>query len=164
MDIRDLESFKEKWYHSVDDSRRVAIVEMLPFLEEVETDEEEQRIIRLLEESGVEGETACGEPTVEIPVRFEVCGLCRGSGTHVNPDIDRQGLTWEDFDQDPDFYEAYRNGTYNVTCRRCGGKRVVPEIVEVSGALKEIVEMIVERERLHAQWAAEDLRAAEMGY
>lgn len=63
---------------------------------------------------------------IEIPARFEVCDLCRGRGSHVNPSIDASGLTCDDFDQDPDFEEDYRSGRYDVPCNECEGRRVVP--------------------------------------
>lgn len=59
--------------------------------------------------------------------KMEVCFVCEGEGTTVNPDIDCNGLTREDFDDDPDFREDYMAGRYDITCRGCGGLRVVPE-------------------------------------
>jgi hypothetical protein len=54
-----------------------------------------------------------------------VCPVCRGEGKTVNPDIDSHGLTFEDFAEDPDFAESYRQGVYDITCRGCDGLRVV---------------------------------------
>ena len=51
-----------------------------------------------------------------------ICVACDGEGTCVNPDIDANGLTAEDFDEDPDFAEAYFDGAYDVTCAACGGR------------------------------------------
>lgn len=64
------------------------------------------------------------EVEIELPAKYEVCGRCDGEGKHVNPAVDGNGISREDFDQDPDFEEAYRGGLYDVTCERCGGKRV----------------------------------------
>ena len=61
-------------------------------------------------------------------VRFEVCDLCHGKGTMVNPSIDCGGLTEDDFYDDPDFEEDYHSGRYDVRCSKCSGKRVVPVI------------------------------------
>lgn len=58
---------------------------------------------------------------------WKLCPLCDGRGRHVNPSIDAQGLTADDFAEDPDFAEDYSRGTYDVTCRQCNGRRVVPE-------------------------------------
>ena len=63
----------------------------------------------------------------EIPTKFEICGRCSGSGTHVNPAIDGNGLSQEDFDEaGPEFYDDYMGGVYDVRCHECKGNRVVP--------------------------------------
>ena len=81
------------------------------------------------------------EPAVmEIPFVWAVCGTCDGKGRHVNPNIDRQGLTREDFDEDPDFAEDYFNGFYDQPCNQCGGSRVEPELKPVTDAEKAHVE------------------------
>lgn len=61
----------------------------------------------------------------ELPTRFGLCDVCDGKGTHVNPNIDRQGLTAEDFHDDPDFFDNYRRGDYDIPCNRCNGRRVI---------------------------------------
>lgn len=61
----------------------------------------------------------------KVPGKYEVCGRCTGKGTHVNPAIDGHGITSEEFEQDPDFEEAYFGGVYDVPCYECKGKRVV---------------------------------------
>lgn len=68
----------------------------------------------------------CGEETVTVPVAFSVCPTCNGKGSHVNPSIDCDGLTPEDFHEDPDFAEDYFGGSYDEICYGCDGKRVVP--------------------------------------
>jgi len=60
-------------------------------------------------------------------LRFKVCPKCEGKGSHVNPSIDGNGLTYEDFENDPDFEEAYFAGNYDVECYECHGQRVVQE-------------------------------------
>ena len=76
----------------------------------------------------------------EFPAKFEVCDLCDGRGTHVNPPIDSHGLSGEDFAEDPEFAEDCRSGVYDVECARCGGRRVVlsPATEEGWAALREI--------------------------
>jgi hypothetical protein len=54
-----------------------------------------------------------------------VCPVCGGEGKTVNPAIDANGLTGEDFRSDPDFAESYMNGDYDIQCRGCEGLRVV---------------------------------------
>jgi len=66
----------------------------------------------------------------ELPTRWELCDVCDGKGTHVNPNIDRQGLTADDFHDDPDFFDNYRRGDYDIPCNRCGGRRVVAVVDE----------------------------------
>tara|TARA_Y100001951_G_scaffold84454_1_gene73832 strand:+ start:746 stop:1153 length:408 start_codon:yes stop_codon:yes gene_type:complete len=61
-----------------------------------------------------------------ISVRFVVCHVCQGRGNYVNPAIDSHGLTRDDFDADPDFYEDYRAGVYNIRCEGCEGRATVP--------------------------------------
>ena len=64
----------------------------------------------------------------ELPMHWVVCPVCRGEGKHVNPSIDCNGLTGADFAEDPDFADEYMRGTYDQTCNRCEGKRVVPGV------------------------------------
>jgi len=61
-----------------------------------------------------------------IKCHFDVCPVCDGKGTHVNPSIDSHGLTSEELHEDPDFAEDYFGGFYDVPCYHCDGKRVVP--------------------------------------
>lgn len=64
--------------------------------------------------------------------QFAVCPTCEGRGSHVNPSIDSQGLSAEDFAEDPDFEEAYFSGAYDMPCSECHGQRVVPKCAEPS--------------------------------
>lgn len=61
---------------------------------------------------------------MEIPAKFEVCGNCQGRGTTVDPAIDGNGLSGEEFAEDPDFAEDYFGGSYDVQCRECKGQNV----------------------------------------
>lgn len=54
-----------------------------------------------------------------------VCPICNGEGKTVNPNIDANGLTYEDFNEDPDFREDYMSGVYDITCAACNGMRVL---------------------------------------
>ena len=56
-----------------------------------------------------------------------VCPVCDGEGKTVNPNIDANGLTADDFNEDPDFREDYMSGMYDITCAACHGKRVVKQ-------------------------------------
>ncbi len=68
------------------------------------------------------------EVDTEFPAKFEVCGTCQGKGSHVNPSIDSQGISQEEFEQDPDFAESYFAGNYDMQCVECKGLRVVPVV------------------------------------
>lgn len=70
-------------------------------------------------------EEAGTEIEIELPGKFEVCTRCEGRGKHVNPAVDGNGLSQEDFDQDPDFKEDYLAGRYDIECEECQGQRVV---------------------------------------
>ncbi|MAG27855.1 hypothetical protein CMI47_20200 [Candidatus Pacearchaeota archaeon] len=59
-----------------------------------------------------------------VSVKRIVCEICRGRGEIVNPAIDASGLTAEDFDEDPEFYENYMSGAYDTLCSGCQGLRV----------------------------------------
>lgn len=64
---------------------------------------------------------------VFINTAKEVCPRCRGEGTHVNPNIDGNGITadewWNEWDDES--REMYISGGYDVVCEECGGKNVV---------------------------------------
>lgn len=114
----------------IDEGRQVAIVE-LPETECAACDERYDADEGPIPCERHEGhDWRAGDPgeTMEIPFRWAVCGVCDGRGKHVNPSIDCGGLTREDFDDDPDFAEAYHGGRYDVTCGECRGRRVVPEL------------------------------------
>jgi hypothetical protein len=65
-----------------------------------------------------------------FPAHYEVCWRCDGTGSHVNPSIDGNGISAEQFAEDPEFKEAYFSGAYDVACYECRGARVLPEVVE----------------------------------
>lgn len=68
-----------------------------------------------------------GIARLQVTVSYEVCSLCEGHGSHVNPNIDCNGLSEEDM-YDYEFMENYRSGRYDVTCDQCNGRNVEPVI------------------------------------
>jgi hypothetical protein len=67
-----------------------------------------------------------GDGEFEIPGKFEVCPRCEGKGSHVNPNIDGNGITSDEMAElGPQFLEDYLSGVYDVRCQECDGKRVV---------------------------------------
>lgn len=61
------------------------------------------------------------------PAERKLCPQCDGDGTMVNPAIDGNGLSSEDFAEDPDFREQYMRGDYDVKCDECDGNKFVLE-------------------------------------
>ena len=54
----------------------------------------------------LKGADPTGEGDVEIPIKFEVCDTCRGSGHYVNPSIDSHWISGEELDDlGPEFLE-----------------------------------------------------------
>jgi len=106
MDARDSEGICGSWYESFDQER-------MQFSFYGEDDE-----------------------LIVVPAKWEVCGLCDGRGSHVNPSIDAHGLSPEDFAEDPGFAEDYFSGVYDETCRRCNGRTTEPT-VDWDGCSKE---------------------------
>ncbi len=81
------------------------------------------KLILYLEVSDEEG---LGVEEIELPVKMAVCPRCDGKGTHVNEAIDGHGISPDEFRDDPDFEEAYFRGDYDVRCRMCEGRNVIP--------------------------------------
>ena len=120
-----------KWYDSFDE--KAMTVEVIHF------DDEDEEI------------------ATTLPVKFEVCETCNGRGSHGDPSIDCNGLTSDDFCDDPDFEEEYFSGSYDVTCYECGGRRVCPIIDDISlnAEQREAVEAIRQNAEYDAMVAAE---------
>ena len=95
------------------------------------------------------------EVEFEVEFEFEKCPVCNGRGKHVNPSIDCDGLTHEDFYEDPDFARDYTSGVFDVTCRLCQGWRVVPVCKD------DKVQKLLD-DAAQAQYEYDAERAAEM--
>lgn len=78
--------------------------------------------------------------------KWIVCPICEGEGKYVNPAIDSHGLTAEDFHEDPDFFDEYMAGTYDVTCNFCKGRTTV-DAATVEQRLEERAEARQDRYR-----------------
>jgi len=103
-----------------------------------------------------------GEDQVDIPTKFVVCRRCEGRGSHVNPAIDGQGISPDEFRDDPDFEEAYFRGDYDVPCYDCQGLRVTraPDWAKLS---EEQRQAWTTQERELADLAAEEEAERRMG-
>ena len=91
---------------------------------------------------------------IEVPAKFVVCPVCEGHGRYVNPAIDGQGISPEEFAEDPDFAEAYFSGQCDVNCAGCSGARVVLTPVHEAD-LKLMVEAWQSDAMHHAEVEAE---------
>lgn len=103
------------------------------------------------------------EIEARVPARFEVCSVCNGHGSYVNPAIDDCGLSSEDFYADPGFEEDYFAGVYDVTCAECGGKNVVP-VPDKTRIDKGMMKQIEDWQRREAAYRAEEAWERRMGY
>jgi RecJ-like exonuclease len=108
------------------------------------------------------------EVEVVLPASYEVCDRCRGNGKHVNPAIDGDGITSEEFDRDWDdeSKEAYFAGDYDVLCEECDGKRVILVINEAEckrQGLEADLAAYYENRRDEASYRAECAAERRMG-
>lgn len=97
-----------------------------------------------------------------IPSRFEVCGQCRGHGSHDHPAFSN-GITsseWSEMDEDS--RENYMSGAYDVTCTCCGGERVVL-VPDTDNMSEEQIKMLEEHDRAEREMRAE-LRAERRAF
>ena len=91
----------------------------------------------------------------EVSFRYEVCDVCQGRGQYTNPNIDRNGLSREDFDQwDDEEISDYFTGAYDVRCEYCEGRAVVP-VTDDKTILAEIAEYEADMAEMYAIEAAE---------
>lgn len=65
---------------------------------------------------------------LSLPGKYDVCWQCEGLGKIVDPAIDGNGISPQDFADDPEFERAYFGGNFDVKCDVCNGNRVTPEI------------------------------------
>ncbi len=98
-----------------------------------------------------------GGVEIELPTKWAVCGRCRGDGVHDHPAF-ANGISQEEFAEDPDFKEDYFRGKYDVVCTTCHGERVtsVPDWDRMTEAQKVLLQEHYQAERdFRAEEAAE---------
>ena len=79
-------------------------------------------------------------PPNEYPAKYDVCPDCDGQGKYVNPSVDSHG--------------GYFSGLYYVSCRSCGGKRVI--LVPTTHDGKQLIQRVIDEDRAyHAEVASE---------
>lgn len=104
-----------------------------------------------------QGETitlTIGDVEHTLPAKFVVCDRCEGRGKHVNPSIDGNGISAEQFAEDPDFKESYLRGDYDVPCERCHGLRVVAVLNE-ERCSAQILKAYYKQQEAKARYQAE---------
>ncbi len=105
-----------------------------------------------------------GPDTVDVPAKWNVCDVCRGRGKHVDPGVDCQGLTAEDFHDDPDFAEAYHRGDYDQDCNECGGRTTILVAEDnLSDEQKAAMEYLYNWQADMASFRAEEAAERRMG-
>lgn len=110
------------------------------------------------------------EVELDLPAHNVVCSRCDGDGTHVNPAIDGNGISAEEWyaEWDEDEREAYMAGRYDVQCEECHGQRVVLEVDEdlLTDEQKVAYAAYCEHERFRADEEYYDAMTAraERGY
>lgn len=102
-----------------------------------------------------------GEKTVvEIPQKWVICDRCDGNGKHDHPAFSN-GISQEQFDEDPDFRDDYFAGHYDVRCEECHGSgKVLAD--DLSGLSDEVIAALEDAEEEEAY--NDRVRAAEMRY
>lgn len=103
------------------------------------------------------------EQEYTLPVKYEVCDTCRGTGHHVSPSIDAHGIGAEEWEQDwdEDDREKYRSGFYDVACSECKGRHVVPTVDE-DAADPKILQMLRDWQDAEAEYRSAS--TAERGW
>ena len=75
------------------------------------------RMVHLFEDRMVAEYEGPEGDTCELPVKFEVCHRCDGTGSHIHPGVDGDGFTRREMhEMGPDFEEKYFRGDYDVQC------------------------------------------------
>lgn len=94
---------------------------------------------------------------IDLPGTWAICDHCRGHGSHVNPNIDGNGLTEDDWaDWDDDEREGYFSGRYDVPCEaRCEGGKVW--VVD-----QDLLEPW--QQRIFDQWCQDDAESRRQGH
>ena len=140
MDRRYIQANTPNWFSSFDESKMLATIDELEIDGELKED-------------------------IKVVCYFEVCGTCNGKGTHVNPAVDSNGITGDEWNRDWSYegQQDYLNGLYDVTCYECDGKRVVPEPSEHMNK-RDIVRAIQDQRERDSYEARDEIRALEMGY
>jgi hypothetical protein len=141
MDFRYACGEKNKWYSKIDNKRFEVLLDPDKYMDlicdEFETEEEiEVFLKKVVKKDGY----------IRLPFEFEVCSSCDGRGKYVDPNIDSQGITMEDWDDwSVEDKENYMDGFYDVTCEECKGEKVVPSLSDTYYGELNIIASLVKK-------------------
>lgn len=102
------------------------------------------------------------EVVLELPAKFALCPRCRGAGSHVNPAVDGNGISPQEFAEDPDFQESYFAGVYDVACERCGGEKVI-KVIDRARAKPIDLKIYDDQARVERELEAEEAAERRFG-
>lgn len=158
FDYRFFTKEKRDWYYGINNSQTKVLIDPEKYYDHCEDEEQECLIDRLTKKDGY----------IHLPFNFEVCSSCGGTGSYVDPNIDSNGITSEEFENDWSYEdrENYFSGMYNITCEECNGARVVPEIEfdYLTQDEKKFVKLLDEIRNDAYEEARQDWKERQMGY
>ena len=101
----------------------------------------------------------------QVPFKMEVCPTCNGTGFYVNPNIDSNGITQDEWNYEwaHDEKEAYISGEYDAPCATCNGNCVVP-VVDQNRATQEQIALVEKVIAIHTEYAVERANEIKYGY
>ena len=103
MDFRYTCGSKNKWYEKINKKKFEVLLDLDTYAEllseKFKSEEEFDKFLDIVVK---------GDGYIHLPFEFEVCSSCKGRGQYVDPNIDAQGITtedWEDWsEEDKDNY------------------------------------------------------------
>jgi hypothetical protein len=100
-----------------------------------------------------------------VPFMFEVCSTCKGTGFYTNPNIDSNGITEDEFNEEWSFEEQqdYINGKYDMPCATCDGQCVIP-VVDPNRGTQSQIDLVEKVNQMHTDYAAERYNELKYGY
>lgn len=130
-------------------------------------DEENMNLVLKLEEYEDADGNYVQEATKQFPLKYEVCPTCQGRGKHVNPSIDRNGITSDEMHElGEEFRRDYLSGRYDVTCSGCLGKRVSTAVDSdrLDESQKHFLEAVQKEIEADYEFRSMQLAERRMGY
>jgi len=162
MDSRYMARDTRRWYSSLDLTKSLAAVSVDDLDELIENADNPDGLLADLQPHMND------DSDVWIPVKFEVCPLCHGTGKHVSPNVDSHGICSDEWSEmGPEGQEDYMSGAYDVVCYECSGRNVVPvpqDEANLTKAQRKLLKLIDDRQQADADYASECAEERRMGY